>query len=506
MQTEFCDNMAAAFPQGGFHTDESDNIVRKILKVVCRHQGCCIDLNVLQRTFQRMGQKVPRNLLGLLEDYNNNFFVEDNNVTAFTSLELCPKHCKRNGYCEEDYCEKLHICKFFLLSSCHFSQNGIPCQFGHDLDSEHNKTILQQNLLDELTDTEIQQLFQSRNSRGATTIPLICRFYNHLKGCTKNNTCPHLHICEYYIKGACKFGASCRRNHDIDTQIKRVLIKFGVNVSQRPKDILDDIRKMSERANNSNLQSQPMRKFSSMPMLGKHGVPPSRHQRSRPYRHSNGPENETDQTSDEICMYHLRGARGCWFKVACAKFHKPKIFQWQYLGETDTDWVDFEDYVNEKLESTFCNVERSECTVLFDESDSEEGDDDDEDDAMMVDFNNMQASDKGRRYTVRRLGTASHVALPQHIAKSFVGQVTRWIWYWYDDRLQQWRQYGNVGSEGQRSDIDSDFIEQAFARDQNGYVDFRVGTSNYRLRFAKFQQKNRRTNTRRQVRRRPTYM
>ncbi|XP_067658744.1 protein mono-ADP-ribosyltransferase PARP12-like isoform X2 [Haliotis asinina] len=434
--------MAEAFPQDNYAFNEADNNVRAILKVLCRYHDCSVDLTTLQRTFQRNGQRVPKNLLGLLQDYRNNFIQEGNSVKAFTNLQLCPKHCKRDGYCGDDYCEKLHICKFFLLSNCRFSSNGIQCQFGHDLDSDHNKSILQQNLLDELTDVEIQRLFQSKSSRGVTTIPQICRFYNHVKGCSKKSVCQHLHICEFYVKGTCKFGTGCRRNHDIDYQIKKILLKFGVSIDRRPKDIIEDIRKMTERVDNSNLQQQPLGRFSSVPMLGNQSSLSSHHW-YRPNRVSESLDTEADPNSDEICMYHLRGGRGCSFQNSCIKFHKTKTFQWQYCGKTDSDWVDFEDYVDEKLEKAFCTVERSECTVLSEESDSEDDEDDDED-GITVDFINMTATSKERQLSVRRLGTASHATLPPHIARSFVGQVTRWIWYWFDDRLEEWRQYGNV--------------------------------------------------------------
>ncbi len=49
--------------------------------------------------------------------------------------------------------------------------------------------------------------------------------------------------CRHYIKGDCKFGVRCRLSHNIlDNQPRDVLQKFGVNVSQDPKELVRMVR------------------------------------------------------------------------------------------------------------------------------------------------------------------------------------------------------------------------------------------------------------------------
>ena len=64
----------------------------------------------------------------------------------------------------------------------------------------------------------------------------------------------------------------------------------------------------------------------------------------------------------------------------------------------------------------------------------------------MVDFHTMKAFGKGRQLQVRRLGTASHVSVAPQVARSFQQQLTRWLWYWFDEENEEWIEYGQIVS------------------------------------------------------------
>ena len=61
------------------------------------------------------------------------------------------------------------------------------------------------------------------------SVPDICKFYNKASTCTKGDKCPFLHVCEHFIDGDCKFGESCKREHDFsDPHNKRVLEEYDM--------------------------------------------------------------------------------------------------------------------------------------------------------------------------------------------------------------------------------------------------------------------------------------
>lgn len=222
---------------------EIERIARVAIKVLCkigsplfirdlaRHIGEYPITNNWEAPMPRLGE---RQLYDIISKYPNNFVFtkkstidEDIVVAAKTSLGLCKDHCSRFAQCPGiPLCQGLHICRYYLLSnSCKFSRvhgpTSIPCQFGHDMTTTHNRQLLQQNIIDHLTVPELRFLFGTLKSRSQSTLPNICRFYNVESGCrsaSQGKECPFIHICRHYVMDQCRFGVNCKRNHNINDQ------------------------------------------------------------------------------------------------------------------------------------------------------------------------------------------------------------------------------------------------------------------------------------------------
>ena len=71
----------------------------------------------------------------------------------------------------------------------------------------------------------------------------ICSYYNCGKGqhgnCKYPNTCIHLHVCQHFLQGDCKFGEKCRREHSFNDQVMKIL--KGRGLSDDNKEILGKI-------------------------------------------------------------------------------------------------------------------------------------------------------------------------------------------------------------------------------------------------------------------------
>lgn len=50
------------------------------------------------------------------------------------------------------------------------------------------------------------------------SLPKVCLHYNKGDGpygsCTFKKMCTKLHVCQYFLRGQCRFGSSCKRSHD----------------------------------------------------------------------------------------------------------------------------------------------------------------------------------------------------------------------------------------------------------------------------------------------------
>uniref|UniRef100_A0A8C2UG59 Poly(ADP-ribose) polymerase family member 12 n=1 Tax=Coturnix japonica TaxID=93934 RepID=A0A8C2UG59_COTJA len=133
-------------------------------------------------------------------------------VVATSSLRLCPEH---GVGCRGD-CGRLHLCKYHLKGVCRNQQARKECKFVHDFYSPYNLSVLRQHGLDcTFSNDELRQLLLQNDP---TLLPEVCLHYNKGDGpygsCTFKKACTKLHVCQYFLRGRCRFGSSCKRSHD----------------------------------------------------------------------------------------------------------------------------------------------------------------------------------------------------------------------------------------------------------------------------------------------------
>ena len=132
-------------------------------------------------------------------------------------LKFCPQAGETGG-CTDRRCDKLHLCPFFVKESCKF---GDKCKRSHDFRDEHTIRVVRHFRLDFLSSSLLQNILkiivdegEIQRAAANRSVPDICKFYNNKGACKKGELCPCLHVCEHFVDGDCKFGATCKRNHD----------------------------------------------------------------------------------------------------------------------------------------------------------------------------------------------------------------------------------------------------------------------------------------------------
>ncbi|XP_069111217.1 protein mono-ADP-ribosyltransferase PARP12-like isoform X1 [Argopecten irradians] len=481
-------------------------IVQAAIKLLC-HVGGPLYVRDLAVEIYNYARDLPRmnepQLHMLFRSYPNNFLItrkEGTNldvIQAVSKLGLCSEHCTRKTACMGfPVCDKLHICKFYLLSnSCRFSkiQEG-TCMFGHDLTTQHNRSVLQQQWLSHLTVQELRYLFQSSESRTESTLPHICKFYNvGAAGCrniTQGIPCPYLHICRHYVMSQCKFGQGCKRNHDINnTHVREILAKHGINLKRAPKEILADLREsvlsskdlqdnVSQSSQSSSTTAQTQRQMSQL-SLQSQDESSDEEMEGPPQAHPN----------KEICIFHLRGR--CGFGRGCHKSHKNLPYQWQYR-EAGQKWVDLPPNLNVDLEINYSDVNKNECFVKLTTVTPPV--------VVQLNFDTMTGVDKNNMSRqVRRLSTASSGA------EKFTSLATQWKWFWLDEG-QAWREYGEQNVTGYKAIISSEEMEQRYLENPTGQLRFATLGHEYLMDFDKMVQQNLFYQTERVVRRRPVFV
>ncbi|XP_052105588.1 uncharacterized protein LOC127738394 [Mytilus californianus] len=163
-------------------------------------------------------------------------------VRAKSDVKLCQAHSNHPKSCQGD-CDALHICKFYVLSSC----DMIKCKFGHNLSDDHNIEVQQKFYLHRVELPNLCLLLQHDANRCRVTVPIICHFYNSLKGCRskekmgnqqQQQKCPFLHICRNFVEGRCNIWSSCRRNHSLlQGNVYEILCKYGLD----PRVLVDGL-------------------------------------------------------------------------------------------------------------------------------------------------------------------------------------------------------------------------------------------------------------------------
>ncbi|KAK3586710.1 hypothetical protein CHS0354_020716 [Potamilus streckersoni] len=398
--------------------------------------------------------------------------------------------------------------------------------------------IRREYLLDHLKIKELKYLLNLADNRSETTVPRICKFYNNEGGCRnqqQGKSCPHLHMCRHYIMDKCSFGPRCKRNHDIFvTDVKEILIRYKINISRTPKEIIAELQEALSKDEDSKSETSEvldqrrigatslvskrctstpnlaMQKMSLFPQphssvtdsdegssVDSDGVPGgTRIKSSRSGKHrsrskkKNTPDRQLSVDSTQgthICLYNLRGQ--CWFKDSCRNVHKNMPYQWQLRHQSDGVWEDLGEQDNLDVELNFSNPD---CDKCFCEDRSGL--------PIQLFFEKMEAqTGDNRNLEVRRLSTvSSEDAENQPLA-------TRWCWFWQDQR-GKWVEYGSKNMTGYQTNVVSDVIEQRYLANPKGQCHFATLGHGYILDFTIMSQQNMDTKTKRRVKRRPEYV
>ncbi|KAL5013544.1 hypothetical protein ScPMuIL_007814 [Solemya velum] len=436
----------------------NEDIVRITLAILCRTENSL----PLTEICRYLGQRTAHNPRGyrighkelyqLLKLHPNKFEILQADglnewfVLAKSNLELCSKHCSKNGHCPGlPICDALHVCKYYLLSdSCRFKGNR--CHFGHNLTTTHNQTLLRNNLLDHLSVSELKHLFRKTGSQSTSSLkPSVCKFYNNESGCTyKSGTreCPRMHICRYYLIGECRFGRNCKRNHDLyDAQVLNVLSRHGIDTKRSPKEVLFDLRKAGvgntcDTNSSIGTGSASRSKYNDLVQIGHSpGV------QSFKYREvsqvSFSISNSTDSGSSDLDSDGEDFAQENFDKEAegrCSArsllmvlYKKYACFLCEYSNDSGQRWEDVPEQENESLELNYCMEGEDGCWMDLGRMD-----------VYLVSFDQMKGLKKGKdEISLRRISTVSKAKLAVAHPLS-----TQWKWFWQDQK-NSWVMYGN---------------------------------------------------------------
>ncbi|XP_035689040.1 zinc finger CCCH-type antiviral protein 1-like isoform X2 [Branchiostoma floridae] len=199
-----------------------------------------------------------------------------------------------------------------------------------------------------------------------------------------------------------------------------------------------------------------------------------------------------------ICEDFLAGQ--CLKSRLCGNHHIKTPYLWQYkdfkneLRCQGAEWVSFSPEVVAKIEEVFSQPSNLSCNLLNVDTRLY---------GWTVHFDKMELeisdSYPSKRVKIRRLST------PSSVESTSGSWATKWVWYW--DNNGSWCQYGQSVKTGTSAFITSDDIERAYVTKQPTYK-FQTNEYPYTLDFTGMYQLNMDTrySTRRNVRRRPTFV
>ncbi|KAI8504728.1 Poly (ADP-ribose) polymerase [Branchiostoma belcheri] len=332
-------------------------------------------------------------------------------------------------------------------------------------------------------------------------LPVACTWYNNRhKGCSKGHTCTFLHVCQFYLKGDCRFGAQrCAFSHNLhDSQPMGVLSDFGIDVSQPESFLLEMYRFNVVSAGATSPRSAQLT-----------AMPAARRRTPSGGGGSAGQGDDGTGQGTEICTFNLRSR--CSFANTCHNWHCAMPYQWQYRHPGNESWKNYTDDLNIFIEKHFCDVSKEDCE--FDLNMNQ----------YVLNFKDMKTrSPQGPSSLFQRLslrwntGTAVEIetevrrlTTPSWGAKpAGYPFVTEWRWYWQDVD-GTWVEYGQMNSSGAdrgQSSLTSQDIEERYQDQPDAELSFSTQHHQYVLRLRDMQQENVVYKTRRDVRRRPRFV
>ncbi|XP_074930747.1 protein mono-ADP-ribosyltransferase PARP12-like [Phalacrocorax aristotelis] len=443
------------------------------LRVLCASGGCLEQSELRQRI---PGRPTEEQLALVLRDAQRFTLVRRPGeaaaagggvvvVVATSPVRLCQEY----GAGCEGQCGRLHLCKFHLKGLCRNQQARKECKFVHNFHSDHNLYVLKQNGLEKLNSDELRQLLLQNDP---SLLPEVCLYYNKGDGpygsCTYKKMCTKLHVCQYFLRGQCRFGSGCKRSHDLlKSECYEKLERQGISSNIIEK--LPSIYRNMYDIKNGNRSVYDIEDVKSSPCKER--------------KHSSSRESLTtnDDELAQICLYHLY--RNCGFKDKCIRTHFHLPYRWQ-ISDGNT-WKDLKNM--EEIEKAYCDPSNTRFNNGVTESGSV---------LSCICFLNMCSGFE----KVRRLSTASSVTKPPHFILT-----TEWIWYWKDE-YGLWQEYGKKDNNHIAATISSDDLEKAYIAKSSPKLNFKAGKHEYELNFGAMIQKNLRYTTERAICRRPKFV
>ncbi|NXP27013.1 PAR12 polymerase, partial [Scytalopus superciliaris] len=386
-------------------------------------------------------------------------------VVAASAVRLCPEY----GAGCPGRCGRLHLCRYRLRGHCRNQGHRKECKFAHDFYSDHNLYVLKLHGLEILNSDELCQLLLQNDP---SLLPEVCLHYNKGDGphgsCTFKTSCTKLHVCQYFLRGQCRFGSSCKRSHDLlKSESVEKLLKQGMSPDNIEK--LPSLYRNMYDIKNSNSNMYDIEESKSSPCKEKN--PSSRGESAT----------TKDDESEQICLYHLY--RSCDFKEKCIRTHFHLPYRWQ-ISDGST-WKDLKNM--EEIEKAYCDPNKTRFTNGVTVSGSVKA---------HICFLSMYCGSA----KVRRLSTASSVTKPPHFILT-----TEWIWYWKDE-FDMWQEYGKKDDFHAAATVSSDDLEKAYIARSSPKLNFKAGRHEYELNFGAMIQKNLRFTTERKICRRPKFV
>ncbi|XP_026724296.1 poly [ADP-ribose] polymerase 12-like [Athene cunicularia] len=280
--------------------------------------------------------------------------------------------------------------------------------------------------------------------------------------------CTKLHVCQYFLRGQCRFGTNCKRSHDLlNSECYEKLERQGMSSDVIEK--LPSIYRNMYDIQNGNSNMYDIEDAKSSPCKER--------------KHSSSRESSTtnDDEMEQICLYQLY--RTCGFKDKCMRTHFHLPYRWQ-ISDGNT-WKDLKNM--EEIEKAYCDPRNARFNNGVTESGSV---------LPCISFLDMHCGSA----KIRRLSTASSVTKPPHFIFT-----TEWIWYWKDE-YGLWREYGKKDDDHAAATISSDDLEKAYIYKGSPKLNFKAGRHEYELSFGDMIQKNLHYRTVREICRRPKFV
>ena len=222
---------------------QRDMLARMVYNdLVCKDKSVTMNIGeiskLIESTDKSFSETGPKSFLSR---YPNLFHVTrdlskgTNVVKPIVSIKFCKKFDGKKG-CTSPECPNLHVCRHYIKDKCTFGAN---CKKPHHFKDPHTRRLLAKHYLAGLDDSQLKEFlcshvqFPLEDAIESGSLPKhleICKYYNVAIGCSREESCPFLHICRFYAEeGSCKFGEKCIRRHDFsNSHAQKLLERYNI--------------------------------------------------------------------------------------------------------------------------------------------------------------------------------------------------------------------------------------------------------------------------------------